>query len=192
MDSNIITIVSGLPRSGTSMMMAMLEAGGLEILSDGLRKADDYNPRGYYEFEPVKKLKQDQSWMGQARGKAVKIISHLLPSLPAGLHYRIILMRRDMAEILASQRSMMLRRGLPEPTANEDARMAELFKKDLGRTLAWLAAHPEVDVLEMEYQAVVSHPSEQAGLVNAFFGNALDAGKMESVADRSLYRQRKG
>src|SRR5262245_12295550 len=109
--SDAITIVSGLPRSGTSMMMSMLEAGGLGALTDGIRAADEDNPKGYYEFERVKKIKQDTAWLADAKGRVVKMISQLLLDLPAAYQYRIIFMRRNIDEILASQKQMMVRRG---------------------------------------------------------------------------------
>ena len=113
LNGKVITVVSGLPRSGTSMMMKMLDAGGMEILSDEVRKADEDNPKGYYEFEKVKELEKDASWMGQAAGKAVKIISALLMHLPEEYSYRIIFMRRKMEEILKSQEQMLIRRDEP-------------------------------------------------------------------------------
>ena len=94
MDRDVVTIVSGLPRSGTSMMMKMLEAGGIELLIDRVRVADADNPKGYYEFERVKQIETDQAWLPEAQGKAVKMISALLRHLPADCRYRIIFMER--------------------------------------------------------------------------------------------------
>src|SRR5437899_574640 len=120
MDSNTVTIVSGLPRSGTSMMMKMLEAGGMEPLTDHVRTADEDNPKGYYEFERVKDLEKDQTWLEDAKGRYVKVISMLLKHLPAGYTYKVIFMRRTMEEILASQRKMLVRRGeSPDRVADE-------------------------------------------------------------------------
>jgi len=130
MNKKIITIVSGLPRSGTSMMMKMLEAGGMEILKDEIRKADEDNPAGYYEFEKVKELKKDVSWLENAKGKSVKIISSLLEHLPEKYTYKIIFMHRNMEEILNSQRQMLFRRG---EATNEvsDEKMGKMFLKHL-------------------------------------------------------------
>jgi len=114
-----ITVVSGLPRSGTSMMMQMLGAGGLAVLTDGKRGADADNPRGYYEYEAVKSLGQDASWLASAGGKAVKIVSALLIHLPDGFDYRVIFMRRPIAEVLASQRAMLDRLGHAGPRGDE-------------------------------------------------------------------------
>ena len=110
MDQEII-VVSGLPRSGTSLMMQMLAAGGVEVVTDHVRTADTDNPRGYYEFELVKKIKQDASWLPEARGKAVKMVSQLLYDLPAGEKYRIIFLERDLDEVLVSQEKMLERLG---------------------------------------------------------------------------------
>lgn len=100
-----------MPRSGTSMMMKMLEAGGMKILTDSQRTADEDNPKGYYEFELVKLIQRDKSWLPRAKGKVVKIISELLKNLPPDYQYKAIFMRRNLAEILAFQRQMLIRRG---------------------------------------------------------------------------------
>ena len=125
--SEPVIIVSGLPRSGTSMMMQMLEAGGIEILSDGERQADDDNPKGYYELEAVKKTKDDASWVETATGKAVKMISQLMLDLPLDREYRVIFMRRDLQEILASQAKMLARRGGGKSADIDDGQMVKLF-----------------------------------------------------------------
>ena len=116
MDSEII-IVSGLPRCGTSLMMQMLVQGGFEAVTDHIRAADTDNPRGYYELEKVKKLKEDASWLPETRGKVVKMVSQLLFDLPAGERYRVIFMQRDLDEMLASQEKMLER--LNRPAARE-------------------------------------------------------------------------
>src|SRR5687768_1736541 len=111
MDRDVITVVSGLPRSGTSMMMKMLEAGGLEPVVDHVRKPDEDNPKGYYEFERVKALENDREWLPEAKGKFVKVISMLLRHLPADHRFKVIFMQRNMPEVLASQKKMLVRRG---------------------------------------------------------------------------------
>ena len=137
-DKAVITVVSGLPRSGTSMMMQMLEAGGMEVLVDHVRTADADNVRGYYEFERVKQLeKGDHAWLVDALGKAVKIISALLVHLPAHYLYKIIFMHRKMEEILDSQRQMLTRRGEALET-HSDEHMAMLFQKHLKRIESWM------------------------------------------------------
>lgn len=184
-----ITVVSGLPRSGTSMMMKMLEAGGIPVLSDGLRAADVDNPEGYYELERVKQLpKGDFEWLPEAQGKAVKIIAALVEYLPAGYTYRVILMQRRMEEILASQRGMLERRGAPSIVS--DADLAELMSRHLERTRAWLALQPHITVLEMDYNALLLNPEMHATAVNAFLGGALDVARMAAVVNPQLYRNR--
>lgn len=186
-----ITVVSGLPRSGTSMMMHMLEAGGMPILTDRVRRADEDNPRGYYEFERVKKIKQDASWLPEAMGKAVKIISMLLLELPSSYPCRVIFLRRDMPEILASQRHMMIRRGETVDSMS-DERMAEVYEKHLAHVQAWLSAQTCFQTLYIEYKRVIEYPYQVASQVNAFLGGGLDTHAMGKAVDPELYRQRTG
>lgn len=188
-DSDLITVVSGLPRSGTSLMMKMLEAGGLPPLTDHIRSADEDNPRGYYEFERVKKLKEDRAWLPEARGRAVKVISALLAHLPADYEYRVIFMRRNMSEILASQRQMLIRRGQPAD-AISDAEMAALFDKHLRQIETWLAGQPNMRALYVNYNELVAAPLAGAQRVNAFLGGRLDVEAMAAAVDPSLHRQR--
>jgi hypothetical protein len=189
MEKHYVTIVSGLPRSGTSMMMRMLEAGGMPLLTDNLRAADEDNPRGYYEFEPVKQIDQDPSWVQQARGRAVKMISALLKYLPPDLSYKVIFMRRSMPEILASQRQMLLRRG--EPTDEiSDERMTDIFQRHLSQVEAWLDAEPYLEVLYVQYDQVVQDPLGESERVSAFLGLQLNVARMVSTVDPELYRQR--
>lgn len=183
-----ITIVSGLPRSGTSMMMRMLEAGGLEVLTDELREADADNPKGYYEFERVKQLEHDKAWLGDAEGKAVKIISQLLYHLPEDATYKVVFMRRKMEELLASQRRMLARRG--ESDQVDDRQLAQLFRKHLERVQGWLDQQPGFDVVYISYNQVLEDPREQARKVNRFLDDALDVDAMAGVVDPDLYRQR--
>jgi hypothetical protein len=185
-----VIIVSGLPRSGTSMMMSMLAAGGIAPVVDGIRQADDNNPRGYYEFEQVKKLKDgDFSWIPGAHGKAVKIITALLEYLPGDHHYQVIFMRRDMDEILASQRAMLARNGKPTDAVSDDT-LARLYDQHLHQVDAWLSAHPNIQVLDVDYNAVLHDPAPHLERLNTFLGGTLDIAAMQSVVDRSLYRER--
>gem|GEM_PF-122653 len=186
----VITIVSGLPRSGTSMLMKMLEAGGMQLLVDNIRTADEDNPRGYYEFERARKIQHDQSWLEDAKGKAVKIISELLKHLPQGYTYKVIFMHRKMEEILASQRQMLIRRG--EPT-NEvgDGRLAELYRRHLKRVEAWMDEQPDIKVIAVSYNEVLENPVEHAERINRFLGNTLTVENMVVVVDQTLYRQRR-
>jgi len=185
----VITIVSGLPRSGTSMMMKILEAGGMEIFTDHRRLADEDNPKGYYELEQVKALKDgDDSWIKDAPGKAVKVISSLLEYLPENYNYRIIFMRREIGEILASQRQMLIRRG--GSSEGDDQEMAEMFQEHLKRVRVWLANRPNMDVLYVDYNALMAEPEPEIKAVAGFLGLNDHLGAMLSVPDKKLYRQK--
>lgn len=185
-----IVIVSGLPRSGTSMMMKMLEAGGIAPLTDAIRKADADNPKGYYEFERVKQLpKGDFEWLPQASGKAVKIIAALLPYLPPSYTYKVLFMRRAMPEILASQRQMLVRRG-EDPQKISDAEIARLFEKHLAEVYRWMNASEFVRYLDVDYNRMLAAPQPLAEQVAAFLNLPLDVQAMTSVVDPALYRQR--
>jgi hypothetical protein len=185
-----IIVVSGLPRSGTSMLMKMLEAGGVPLVTDGLREADEDNPKGYYEDERVKRLGQetDRGWLASARGKGIKVISYLLKSLPRTFNYRVVFIRREMEEVLASQRKMLSRRGQTEDTSPQ--RMRTLFEDDLWRASYLLRHAPQFETLEVRYADVVARPLEQALRVTEFLGARLDVEAMAAVVDPQLYRNR--
>lgn len=190
-DANAIIVVSGLPRSGTSMMMKMLEAGGIPPLTDEIREADTDNPRGYYEFERVKKLdKGDTAWLPQAKEKAVKVISALLKDLPDTYDYKIIFMQRHMPEILASQRKMLVHRG-EDDKRMDDERMAELFERHLDAVRQQLAQRKNVDVLYVHYSEALQDPQTAAEAVAQFLGRELDIERMVGVVDPALYRNRR-
>jgi hypothetical protein len=190
MNPDAITIVSGLPRSGTSMMMRMLAAGGMDILTDEIRKADEDNPAGYYELERVKQLKEDRSWLPDARGRAVKIISALLVNLPPDYTYRVIFMRRNMNEILDSQQEMLRRRGkAADPSA--DGKMAALYEKHLGQTDEWMRRQPNLTFIYVNYNRMLANPAGEVARVTAFLGDTLDPAAMIRVVDRSLYRRKR-
>jgi hypothetical protein len=185
-----IPIVSGLPRSGTSLMMSMLAAGGLAVMTDHLRIADDDNPVGYFELEDVKKLiNGEHSWLAQSKGKAVKVISTILPYLPDGYHYRIIFMRRPMEEVLASQRKMLINRG-ENPDKVSDDQMAEMFKGNLQQSERWMNSQSYATRIDINYRQLVTHPRPLVAEINTFLGGGLDEDKMLGVIDPSLYRQR--
>ncbi|MFQ5420032.1 MAG: sulfotransferase family protein [Anaerolineae bacterium] len=189
-EKKVITVVSGLPRSGTSMMMKMLEAGGIPPLTDKIRTADDDNPKGYYEFERVKKMdKGDTAWLPEAEGKVVKVISALLKHLPADYEYRVIFQRRHMPEILASQRKMLIRRD-EDADKMDDGQMAALFEKHLLNIEQWLAAQPNFSTLFVHYSEVLADPLAHAQKINAFLGGGLDVVAMATVVDPALYRNR--
>ncbi len=185
-----VIIVSGLPRSGTSMMMRMLEKGGLSLLVDGIRAPNDDNPKGYYEFERVKKLPEgDVAWLPDARSRAVKIIAALLAHLPNAYAYKVLFMRRRMDEILASQRRMLERRG-EDPDTIDDAEMARLFEAHVAQVHRWMDQQPHVTYLDVDYNEVLADPVRCLAQVNDFLELSLDLEAMTSVVDPTLYRQR--
>jgi len=172
------------------MMMRMLAAGGVALVSDAKRAADEDNPRGYFEDERTKDLARDQSWVGEARGKAVKVISALLEHLPSGYRYKIVFMRRDLDEVVASQDAMLVRRG---KTSGGDARerMRDLFTKHLDAVERKLTAAPNVELLYVDYAAVLGNPASQAARVNAFLGGGFDETAMTAAVEPALRRQRR-
>jgi sulfotransferase family protein len=185
-----IVIVSGLPRSGTSMMMKMLEAGGLSVMTDSIRQADIDNPKGYYEYERVKNLEKetDKSYVREARGKVLKVISFLLKDLPDDNFYRVVFMRRHLDEVIASQNKMLDRRG--EDAIEDRETMAEAYRNHLAAVKILVRKRPNLEMLEFRYDEAVKNPKEAARMVNAFLGGALDERAMATVIDGELYRNR--
>jgi hypothetical protein len=184
-----IIVVSGLPRSGTSMMMKMLNAGGIEPVTDNIRTADEDNPKGYYELEKVKQLDKDNSWIGDCQGKVIKVISMLLKPLPADQHYKIIFMRRKMQEILDSQKQMLVRRN--QPNTVPDEKMAEMFNKHLKEIEAFIEKQPNMECLYISYNDVLENPAANVEQINEFLGGALQTSAMLEVVDTALHRQRR-
>jgi len=189
MELDYITIVSGLPRSGTSMMMQALEAGGLVILTDHVRKKDKDNPKGYYEFEPAKRTKTDSTWVGSAMGKVVKVIYRLVYDLPDNYQYRILFMNREMDEVLTSQRKMLQRSGRSGAEVG-DEKLGELFTKQLSDFKSWIQSRENFLILPVNYQDMVDSPMQQCKKINSFLGVELDMDAFASVVDPTLYRNR--
>ena len=189
--AEFVTVVSGLPRSGTSMMMRMLEAGGLPVVTDHLRIPDDSNPKGYYEFEQVKQLKDGNTgWISEGNGKVVKIISALLEYLPPDHQYRIVFMQRNMGEILASQREMLLRRGEATDRVSDDD-LAGFYQNHLARIGEWLAERPNMKVIYLHYNQILENPHAPiAELCQFLLPLSIDPDRMLRVVETSLYRQR--
>ncbi len=186
-----IIVISGLPRSGTSLMMNMLEKGGLTLLKDDIRKADEDNPLGYYEYEPVKKLKEgDFAWMAQAAGKVVKIISYLLQQLPASYDYRVIFMQRNLDEIIASQRKMLIRRE-EDPDKVDDEKIKSILENHLTEIDQWIRKQTNIESIDIPYNRLVQDAEAYLQQINQFLDYALDVQAMARVIDPSLYRQRK-
>ena len=185
-----VTIVSGLPRSGTSMMMRMLEAGGLPAITDAVRAADVDNPRGYYEFEPAKKTKEDASWLEGADGKGVKMVYQLLYDLPSDRSYRVLFMRRAIEEVLDSQRAMLSRLGRDDGGI-PDQKMAALFRSQLSKFDAWALGQSHLTRLDVDYNRMVADPRPSAESVVEFLGGGLDVEAMVAVVEPGLYRNRR-
>ena len=172
-------------------MMKMLEATDFNILTDNFRTADENNPGGYYEFERVKKLKEgDFDWLPLASGKVVKIISALLEFLPNRYQYKIIFMSRDMDEILASQKRMMVRNGKPDDQIS-DEKLAEVYEKHLKKVAAWLERQPNMSILYVSYNHILQNPQPSLSQINQFLGGNLNVKAMLQEIDHKLYRERR-
>ena len=186
----MITIVSGLPRSGTSLMMQMLTAGGMSAVSDGERRADVDNPKGYLEWERIKQLPKDPTLINEAEGKVVKVISQLLFSLPAGRDYRVIFMQRPLPEVMASQDEMLRRRGTFDGSIDNSA-IVNAFRDHLYKVHSFLSSQSHMAVLRLPYHDVLNQPKETSRKIQEFLGIPLDLEAMTQQVDASLYRQRK-
>ncbi len=187
--NDYIIVVSGLPRSGTSMMMKMLETSGLEVVVDHARKADQDNPNGYYEFEKVKDLKNDAGWLTDLNGKVIKIISMLLYYLPLDQRYKIIFVKRNLSEILASQKKMLERLGQPLDDV-PDSTMARKFEDHLGKIGGWLKDKQNIECLDVKYSDVIKDPERIAGIIQEFLQMPLNPEAMALAVDPNLYRNR--
>jgi hypothetical protein len=185
----VITIVSGLPRSGTSLMMQMLAAGGMPVLWDGKRRADTDNPRGYYEWERIKQLPQEPNCIGEAEGKALKVVSPLLFALPAERNYQILFMERPLSEVVTSQAEMIRRRGVSGAALSEAALIAGL-QAHLNQVNAWLQHQPDILLFRVEYHQVLRDPRCSSETVRGFLQRTLDLESMVRQVDQSLYRCR--
>jgi hypothetical protein len=185
-----VTVVSGLPRSGTSMLMGMLQAGGMAVLADAARAADADNPRGYFELERVKGLERDgdRGWLCEARGKAVKVISHLLKELPPENFYQVVFAVRDLDEVVRSQNAMLRNRGEPNPV--DDPKALDLYRKHLVNVKILLRTRRNFAVLEVPYGDAVADPAGVAARINRFVGGGLDTARMAAAVDPGLYRNR--
>lgn len=187
-----IVVVSGLPRSGTSMAMKMLQAGGMPLLTDGARSADVSNPHGYFEFEPVKQLDKngDLAWLRRARGKGLKVISWLVTWLPEGYDYQVVFMQRDLDEVIASQNKMLLRRGEPE-RIEDVASMRRIYARHLEEVHRFLDHRRCFKTLAVNYRDVLDQPSIEAARLAQFLQRPLDIERMAVAVDPALYRNRR-
>jgi hypothetical protein len=186
--SSFITIVSGLPRSGTSLMMRMLNAGGIPALCDEQRTPDADNPNGYYEFEDVKSLESYDSWLPRAPGHAVKMVYSLLKHLPVDREYRVIFMRRHFEEILQSQKTMLERQGLV--TDIPDATLKTLFERELRQFYSWVSTQKHLKLINVSYNELLSRPDSTIAHIDRHLDHRLDTEAMVQVIDPALYRNR--
>jgi hypothetical protein len=185
-----VTVVSGPPRSGTSLAMQMLRAGGMPVLADEARPPDTDNPAGYLEYAPVLRTATDASWVASAPGHAVKVIYALLRHLPRAFEYRVLWMRRDLGEVIASQQAMLARRGAAQRQQPSAERLASVFAAQLDETERWLGQQPAFRVLALGHRDVVTDARSAAAAIDAFLGGRLDRAAMASAVDPALYRQR--
>jgi len=187
---DFLTVVSGLPRSGTSMMMRMLDEGGIPALKDDVRQADEDNPKGYYEFEAVKRTRRDASWLNDSPGKVVKMVHLLLLDLPLNREYRVVFMRRHLDEVVKSQDIMLERKGKQGAPMERD-RLKQIFQTQIDQVDKWMRDHPRCfKVLYVDYNTVMSDARPQVAAVNEFLGGDLNTQAMLEVVDPALYRNR--
>ncbi|AUC83158.1 alkaline phosphatase family protein [Lacinutrix sp. Bg11-31] len=180
-----IVIVSGLPRSGTSLMMQMLDKGGLEVLTDSNRKADKSNPKGYLEFEPVKTLHRDNSWLDKAQNKSLKVVAPLLKFLDPKYRYKVIFMNRDLNEVLKSQQKM-----IGKDVDTFPVKLFETYKKHLKQVEHWKDKEPSVELIYVDYKEALNNTSTTVKKVISFIGKAMNEEHMESCVDKTLYRNK--
>lgn len=185
-----VIVVSGLPRSGTSMMMKMLEAGGLQIVTDNERKPDEDNPKGYYELEIVKKLRDgDVSWIPNTKGKVVKIIVSLIEYLPEDIEFKVVFMERSMSEILASQKKMLERRG-ENPDKISDDQLAQIFSNHLVSVFGLMDSQKNINYIKADYNQLMVDPNSILKKIIELLTYPLNIEEMKSIVDPILYRQK--
>ena len=186
-----VILVSGLPRSGTSMLMQMLEKGGMPVVTDKVRTPDEDNPKGYHEFERIKEIDKttDKSWLKNYRGQVIKTISFLLQDLPLDLNYQVLFMRRNIEEVLRSQNKMLERSGAKDSIV-PDEKMRQNYEFHLKKVYYRLERTPNFQVLYLDYPAVVADPLDAARRINVFLGRNLDVEAMASSVESDLYRNR--
>ena len=183
----MITVVSGLPRSGTSMMMQMLEKGNFPLLIDDERVSDESNSRGYYEYKPVKKLLQANDWLLGVDGKVLKIVSIFLNHLHPGMQYKIIFMQRDLDAILASQAKMLKMLGGHSGASNQD-QLKQVYKQQVDRSINWINTQANMEFITIQYEAALADANQAASEVSRFL-NQGDAKAMASAIIPALCHQ---
>jgi hypothetical protein len=188
-DDTTIVVVSGLPRSGTSMLMQMLVAGGLNALTDGVRDADDDNPIGYFEHERIKRLQKDNDWLAEAQGKVIKVVAPLISFLPPGQQYRVAFILRDVDEVVRSQQKMLDRLGQKGASMSADM-LAKQFAMLLERTRSALEKRFQGEILFIQHRECIASPEKVAADLQAFLAKPLDIEAMANSVNPDLYRNR--
>ena len=179
-----VTIVCGLQRSGTSLIMQMLEAGGVQVMKSDHKPADIHNPKGYYELSEAQLLAQGAGFLKHCTGKAVKVYAHFLPHLPPDYNYKIIYIHRDVYEIIKSQNIMGGNTGAAHFST------AQALENRREKALGWIRQTPGISLLELDYREVVNHPEIHAESIASFMESELNIHDMTMAVDKSLYRQK--
>lgn len=187
MDKNDIIVVTGLPRSGTSLVMQILQSMGIDLFTDNKRSPDQSNPRGYFEHELVKTIEYDTSWIKKVEGKAIKIVSPLLVYLPNNYNYKIIFMDRVLDEIVQSQEKMLLVNGVPNPQIEPEV-IKQIFIKDLKQAWSWIRELSHSESLEISHSKLLKKPESELEKVNGFLNIKVDLENTLKVIDKKLYR----
>lgn len=189
-ERDFITIVSGLPRSGTSMMMRMIDQGGIPAMTDGVRVADEDNPMGYFEFEAVKKTKEDDAWVETAYGRVVKLVHLILLELPLPHDYRVVFMRRNLDEVVKSQNVMLERHG-KETAGLPEAKLKAIYLSQIAKVQDYMKQNADhFRFIEVDYNQALKDPQPQAERIDQFLGGGMDIAKMVAVVNPALYRNR--
>jgi hypothetical protein len=172
-------------------MMKLLEKAGLPILTDNVRAADTDNEGGYYEYEPVKWMKEgDNSWMKNAVGKGVKIISHLLPNLPPDYNYKVVFMTRDLREVIASQDAMLKNRDENEEKPIDEGNLVQIFAEHVEKVRDWMASQANIEAVYVNYNELVKEPVEQLKKLESLLNLKLNAADIIAEINPAYYRQR--
>lgn len=181
---SVVTIVTGLPRSGTSLMMQILEKSSLEILTDGIRQKDNNNPEGYFELDAVKGIVKDNSFLKSAAGKVVKIVAPLPIFMDKSLSYRVIFMRREIEEILRSQEIM-----LNKDQQAERQKFAAIYETHIQKTYQFFVSN-NIPYLDVPYKELIQNPEHELEKIIAFLEIDAVWQDLASAVNPSLYRNR--
>lgn len=182
-----ITVVSGLPRSGTSLLMQMLDKAGMQMFVDNVRQADDSNPKGYFEHEAVKSLARNKAWVNQAVGKVVKVVSHLLFHLPDNYHYKIIFVDRDLSQILKSQQKMLIKKG-KNKKESYSITLEMSYKKNLEKVDKWAKTHYNVEILHVNFSNLINNGIVEAKKIIEFLNINAKPEDIAKAIDKKLHR----